>query len=205
MIRNRMTDPLIEWLRSFGDLSPTSGLIMTLVFVVAAFVFVPRTFLSLGVGGLYGLQAIPIILLSATLGSVLAFLIARHLFADRLQRRVDQHPQLRAIANAIDSESWRLVALLRFASPVPNSVQNYVFGLTRIRLWPYTLATFVFTIPQTLLYVYIGAVGRSILLEDLSSPLSRILMVISALCVASVFFLIWRKARTALATQPVAS
>ena len=74
---------------------------------------------------------------------------------------------MRAIADAVDEEGWRIVALLRFASPTPSSVQNYVFGVTRIGFWPYTLASLVFVIPQTVFYVYLGSVGRSLLLGDI--------------------------------------
>jgi uncharacterized membrane protein YdjX (TVP38/TMEM64 family) len=197
-----MTEHLIEWLRSWGDLSLKSGAVLALVFFLASFVLFPRTFLYLGVGGLYGLPAIPVVLASTTFGGVLAFLFARHLFSEPLQCRLNRHPHLRAIANAVDGESWRIVALLRFASPVPSSIQNYFFGLTRIRLWPYTWATFVFTVPQTILYLYLGSVGRSILLEDSSSPLSRIIMAVGAFCLATIVYLIWRKARTALTKLP---
>ena len=69
---------------------------------------------------------------------------------------------MRVIADAVDEEGWRIVALLRFASPTPSSVQNYVFGVTRIGFWPYTLASIVFVIPQTVFYVYLGSVGRSL-------------------------------------------
>jgi uncharacterized membrane protein YdjX (TVP38/TMEM64 family) len=141
-------------------------------------------------------------LASTTFGGVLAFLFARHLFSEALQCRLNRYPHLRAIANAVDGESWRIVALLRFASPVPSSIQNYFFGLTRIRLWPYTLATLVFSVPQTILYLYLGSVGRSILLEEFSSPLSRIIMVVGAFCLATIVYLIWRKARTALTKLP---
>jgi hypothetical protein len=42
---------------------------------------------------------------------------------------------LRAVVDAADSEGWRVVGLLRFWSPVPTIVQNYLFGLTGTRLW----------------------------------------------------------------------
>jgi uncharacterized membrane protein YdjX (TVP38/TMEM64 family) len=135
------------------------------------------------------------VIIGATTGSILAFLLARYLLADRVQRWIDQHPSLRAIANAVDAEGWRVVALLRFASPTPSSVQNYLFGITRIGFWPYALATVICTMPQTFLYVYLGAAGRSVLLADASSPLSQALMFISAGCLAATALLIWRKAR----------
>ena len=193
-----MTDILLEWLRSFGALSWFSGLMVASLFAAAAFVFVPRTFLTLGVGGLYGLSVIPVIVIGATLGGTVTFLIARYFLADRVQRWIDRHPSMRVIADAVDEEGWRIVALLRFASPTPSSVQNYVFGVTRIGFWPYTLASLVFIIPQTVFYVYLGSVGRSLLLGDISSPLGMFVMLAGAGCLAATAFLVWRKARASL-------
>jgi uncharacterized membrane protein YdjX (TVP38/TMEM64 family) len=193
-----MTEELTQWLQSLGTLSLGSAIILAVIFFLASFVFVPRTFLYLAVGGLYGFPIIPIILSSNVLGSICAFLLARHSLANPLRRKVDQYTQLRAIADAIDSESWRIVALLRFASPIPSAVQNYFFGFTRIGLWPYAIATFVFTLPQTFLYIYLGSIGRSILLEESSSPLSRILMLIGIASLLAVGSVVWRKARKAL-------
>jgi uncharacterized membrane protein YdjX (TVP38/TMEM64 family) len=198
---NGMTDFLMEWLHRFGELSLVSGLAVVFLFVIAAFVFIPRTFLTLGVGGIYGFSAIPLVILGATTGSILAFLLARHLFSDRVQRWIDRRPSLRTIANAVDAEGWHVVALLRFASPTPGSVQNYVFGITRIGFWPYALATFIFTMPQTVLYVSLGAAGRSFLVTDVSSPFSQGLMLIGAGCLVGTTFLIWRKARALSTAQ----
>ena len=201
-----MTEIVIEWLRNWGNLSLSSGIALGFIFVVANFVPFPRTFLCFGAGTIFGLWAIPIIATSTTVGGVLCFLSARHLLADRLQRRLDQQPRLRAVADVIDGESWRVVALLRLGSPIPTIVQNCFFGITRIRLRPYAFATFVFTIPQIVLYVYIGALGRAALMDDSSSSLNRGLMGIGAVCLITVVFLIWRKARIALAgtaTMPV--
>lgn len=196
--RGRVTDILIEWLRSFGALSLFSGFMVATVFAAAAFVFIPRTFLTLGVGGLYGLPVVPFILIGATLGSILAFLIVRYFLAAYVQRWIDRHRSLRIIADAVDEEGWRIVALLRFASPTPSSVQNYVFGVTRIGFWPYALASLVFTIPQTVFYVYLGSVGRSVLLGDVSSPVGATATLAAAGCLAGTAFLIWRKARASL-------
>ena len=68
--------------------------------------------------------------------------------------------------NAVNAEGWRIVALCRLASPIPSTIQNAIFGLTRIELWPYLWATFLFTIPQTILYVYLGAIGKAALLGE---------------------------------------
>ena len=148
-------------------------------------------------GALYGLPAIAVIVPGATAGAVLAFLAARHLFSARVQRRIDQHQRLRAIANAIDNEGWRIVALIRIASPIPSTVGNYLFGLTRIGLLPFALTTFVFIIPQTALFVYIGHVGRTALIENSTSPLNLVVIALAVISVTAVFMLIRRRLRAA--------
>jgi uncharacterized membrane protein YdjX (TVP38/TMEM64 family) len=189
-----MTDALSELLHHWSGLGTVSGIALALVFFSSGLILVPRTFLCLAAGALYGMPAIPIILFSTTAAGMVAFLLARHLFRDWLQRRLDQSSlYLRVIADAIDEEGWRIVGLLRFGSPIPTAVQNYLFGLTRIGLLPFTLATFAFTIPQVVLYVSIGAAGRSTLLEDGSSPLKRILMGVGLLTMIGLIVLIaWR-------------
>jgi uncharacterized membrane protein YdjX (TVP38/TMEM64 family) len=120
-------------------------------------------------------------------GGFLAFLLARHLFSARLQTYFDARPHLRRIAVAVDEEGWRVVALLRFASPLPNAVQNYMFGLTRIGFLPFAITTFLFAIPQVVLYVYLGSTGRAILLDEDLSTLNRVLLgvgLISLVCAA---------------------
>ena len=84
------------------------------------------------------------------------------------------------------------------ASPTPSSVQNYVFGVTRIGFWPYAIASLAFTIPQTVFYAYLGSVGRSVLLGDVSSPVGSAVTLTGVACLGGTVFLIWRKARASL-------
>ena len=200
-----MIDTVVQWLHRWDHLDSASAAALVVIFVMAGLVLIPRTFLCIAAGAIFGPATIPIILPSTTLGGVLAFLLSRYIFADPLQRALDKRPRLRAVADALDSEGWRVVALLRFGSPVPNAVQNYLFGLTRIGLLPFTVATFAFTIPQVALYVYIGAAGRAAMLDDTSSTLSRILMGIGALTLATVTLLIAIKSRAALRRHSASS
>ena len=94
-------------------------------------------------------------------------------------------------------DGWRIVALIRIASPIPSTVGNYLFGLTRIGLLPFAVTTFVFIIPQTALCVYIGYVGRAALIENSTSPLNLIIMALAAISITTVFLLIRRRLRAA--------
>lgn len=178
-----------------GLLGVNSSITLALIFLVASFVFIPRTLLCLGAGATFGLPAIFVILPGTTLGGILAFLAARYLFHNQVQRYVNTRPRLQRIAGAVDQEGWRFVALLRFASPLPNALQNYMFGLTQIRLVPFAVATFVFTIPQIIMYVYLGSAGRSALLDSGLSTLSSFLICVGLVSMAAAMGLVLRRVR----------
>ena len=204
MLNYVMDHMLVQWIESTGEINVASAAVLVLVFILGGLVLIPRTVLCLAAGVFFGLPAVPIILPSTTIGGVLAFLLARYLLRERLQHELDRRPHLRAIADGIDREGWRLVGLLRFGSPVPTAVQNYLFGLTRIELLPFTIATFFFTIPQVTLYVYLGAAGRAAVLDNQSSALSRILLGIGIATLAGVVALVVRSSRAAFrrASEP---
>jgi uncharacterized membrane protein YdjX (TVP38/TMEM64 family) len=194
---SQLTQLLVDFLRRWGELSPTSAAVLALVFVAGGLVPVPRTFLTLAAGVVFGMAAIPIIIPSTTAGCLIAFLFARYLFAARLWRYVERKPKLLAVMNAVNAEGWRIVALCRLASPIPSTIQNALFGLTRIGLWPYTWSTFLFTIPQIIVYAYLGAVGKTALLGE-SRGVNLGLMIAGGLTFLAVVLMITRRVRASM-------
>ena len=192
-----VTQALVDFLRRWGELSPSSAAVLALVFVAGGLVPVPRTFLTLAAGVVFGMAAIPIIMPATTTGCLIAFLVARYLFADRLWRWIERKPKLLAIMNAVNAEGWRIVALCRLASPIPSTIQNALFGLTRIGLWPYLWSTFVFTTPQIILYSYLGAIGKAALLGE-SEGLNLGVMIAGGLTFLAVVLLITRRVRASM-------
>jgi uncharacterized membrane protein YdjX (TVP38/TMEM64 family) len=151
---------LIELIRGLNDSSFSGIVILTALFALGAIIFVPRTLMSVAAGMAYGLAAVPVSLIGSTVGAVLGFGLARYLFRAPLERAALARPKWRALLRAVDDEGWRIVGLFRLGAPVPATIQNYLFGLTRIGLLPYVLATLLGNLPQTVLYVYLGAVGK---------------------------------------------
>ena len=91
-----------------------------------------------------------------------------------------------------------IVGLFRLGAPIPATIQNYVFGLTRIGIWSDILATVLGALPHTILYLCLGAVGRM----TLSGP-SRldniVAMVVSTAITPVVTLRVSTKAKAALA------
>ena len=192
--------PVLEIMRHNGTPDLPGLAVLAAVFVITGLLPIPRTPLCIAAGAIFGFWSALVIVPSTTIGGAVGFLLARHVLAGRL-RRLAARLSWRVILEAIDSESWRIVALMRFGGPMPTVAQNYLFGLTNIGFMACMATTFFFIIPQICLYTYLGSLGRAALLDQNGAPLGWALGLIAAACMAVAFALVARKVRMALATD----
>ncbi len=149
---------LIDWIEGIGIWGP---LIFGLLYVAAVVALLPGSALTLAAGALFGLIGGTIVAsLASTTGAALAFLIGRYLARRRIQALLRRYPTFDAMDKAINENGWKIVALLRLSPAVPFNLQNYLYGLTGIRFWPYLLTSWLAMLPTTFLYVYLGDLGR---------------------------------------------
>jgi uncharacterized membrane protein YdjX (TVP38/TMEM64 family) len=184
-----LTQDIVDWLQRLGELSVWSALALGLFFAAVGLVVLPRTPLIVAAGATFGLAAAPIILIGGTLGSTVAFLLSRSIASNRFQGWLGRHPTLQTVAHAVELEGWKIVALLRLGVPIPNAATNYMLGLTRIGFPSYVLASMIFSIPQIVLFCFIGSAGRATLLDG-SNALSSLISI--ALAVALIALISWR-------------
>jgi uncharacterized membrane protein YdjX (TVP38/TMEM64 family) len=131
-------------------------------YALAAVAFVPGSLLTLAAGALFGLvKGTVLVLLGATLGASLAFLIARYAARRRIEERLRSSPRFAAIDRAIASQGLRIAFLLRLSPVFPFNLLNYALGVTRVRFRDSLLAC-LGMLPGTLLYVYYGKVGGDV-------------------------------------------
>ncbi|HEY9148095.1 MAG TPA: TVP38/TMEM64 family protein, partial [Gammaproteobacteria bacterium] len=134
---------LEQWVANAGMAGP---LLFMLIYALGTVLFLPGSVLTLAGGAIFGPVWGTLYNLSgATLGATLAFLIARYLAADWVERK--SGGKLKQIKNGVEGEGWRFVAFVRLVPLFPFNVLNYALGLTRIRLWHYLLATYVCMLP----------------------------------------------------------
>jgi len=124
---------------------------------------VPRAVVCVGAGAVLGWSALWPAMAGTAIGTTLGFVLARFVFQDFIQRFAAARPRVRAIMRAIDAEGWRLVGLLRLASPLPGPVINFACGVTGIAFGDYFLASVFGVLPQTLLFIYLGKAGSAAL------------------------------------------
>ena len=129
------------------------------IYAIATVFFLPGSVLTLAGGALFG----PVLgtfynLTGATIGAVLAFLVARYLASDWVEQKTGG--RLRQLKEGVEEEGWRFVAFVRLVPLFPFNLLNYALGLTRIRLSHYLIATYLFMLPGAIAYTYLGYAGR---------------------------------------------
>jgi uncharacterized membrane protein YdjX (TVP38/TMEM64 family) len=191
---------IIDILHGSAHLGVPGLVIFGAGFVVISLTFVPRPPACVAAGLVYGVSAFPLVLVSSTLGAVAGFVLARGLLRAQFRKAIEQRPSWRRVVDAIDSQGWTLLLLLRLASPVPGSATTYIAGLTSIRAWPYTTATFLGLAPQSLLFVLLGAAGPAALGGSMST-LKLSLMTTGLVTTGVIIWQIGRRLRASLSSQ----
>ncbi len=141
------------------DSGPLAPVFFMLAYMLSTVLFLPGSVLTLLGGALFG----PVLgtfysLTAATLGAMLAFLIARYLASDWVTQK--SSGKLKQLMLGVESEGWRFVAFTRLVPLFPFNLLNYALGLTKISFSQYSLATYIFMLPGAIAYTYLGYIGK---------------------------------------------
>ena len=147
----------LTWIRDLGAIGP---LVFAGIYVIAAVALVPGSILTLGAGVVFGIvKGTLVVIVSATLGATAAFLVGRYLARDWVASKIKGNEKFQAIDRGVAEEGWKIVGLTRLSPVFPFNLLNYAFGITRVSLKDYVLASFFGMLPATLMYVYIGSLA----------------------------------------------
>jgi len=191
---------LNDWISGLGVWGPV---VLALMYIVATVLFVPGTILTLAAGAIFGLgTGFVVVSIGSTIGAALAFLIARYFAREKVAAMASRNRRFGAIDKAIEEGGWKIVALLRLSPAIPFNLQNYLYGLTAVRFWPYVLTSWVAMLPGTFLYVYLGHVTGAALGGDRErSPAEWAMLAVGLLATIAVTVYVTRLARNKLNEQ----
>jgi uncharacterized membrane protein YdjX (TVP38/TMEM64 family) len=161
-------DRVRQWLTARADALGAAGpVLLTLAMVAAVLVLLPVTPFGLLAGAVYGVVGGAAINFAASTASASAgFWIARRLARGPVARAVGRYPRLRAAYAALGGpDGWKVVAAVRVGHAGPLGLQNYFFGISPIRFWPFLLVSCAVMLPGAFLYSYLGAVAPAALAE----------------------------------------
>ena len=125
-------------LAAYRNLHPftTSAVYVAIYITVAALSLPGAALMTLTGGAIFGLiWGTALANIAASIGATLAFLSARFLFAETIERKFAN--QISAINQGIDKDGAFYLFSLRLVPVVPFFVINVVMGLTRLPVWTF--------------------------------------------------------------------
>ena len=204
------TLPVSDWLEQLARLNEQYPVAVPVLYVAAVSVATVALFpgwISMMLGGLlFGLlPGLPFALLGITAGAFGGFLAGRALGRSWVEQRMGDSLKLQALDEAVNTQSFYIVFLTRFAIVLPFNVLNYAFGLTRVAPATYVAATALGMLPAVLLYVYLGTLADdfgAILAGDVRPAGGAYwIAAVAIVAVAAVIWIVQRAARRALQQQ----
>ena len=149
-------DNLKVWFEGLGMVAP---LVFILVWIAACVFFLPGSPVTVVGAFVFGpIWGTVYSLIGATIGATAAFLMGRYAARGMVEGLIQRNRALQKIDEGVERQGWRMLMITRLVPVFPFNAQNYVYGLTRIRLLTYVLLTFVFMAPGTAAYNF--AAGR---------------------------------------------
>ena len=154
----------LDWIRGLG---PLGIAVFALIYVMACIFFIPGSVLTLGAGASFGVvKGSAIVSLSSTIGAACAFLIGRYLARNWVESKIEGNQKFKAVDDAVAKEGWKIVGLTRLSPLFPFNLLNYAYGVTKVALRDYVLASWIGMMPGTVMYVYIGSLAGDVATLD---------------------------------------
>ncbi len=148
------------WIKDLGPLGP---LLFIGLYVIVTVLFLPASLMTIGGGFIFGpFAGCLYVVIGATIGANLAFLIGRYLARDRVAKLIEGNKAFKAIDKAIAQGGWKIVGLIRLSPAFPFNVLNYALGLTRVSFTDNIIGT-MGIIPGAFAYSYLGSLSESLI------------------------------------------
>ena len=187
----------LDWVAKLGLWGPV---MFTGLYIVAAVLLIPGSILTLGAGAVFGfVRGTLMVSVASTLAAACAFLIGRYMARDAVARRIEGNERFAAIDRAVAEEGWKIVFLTRLSPVFPFAWLNYGFGLTRVKLGHYILASWIGMLPGTAMYVYLGTLANVASVQRTRTLGEWVLYGVGLLATVAVTLFVTRIARKALA------
>jgi uncharacterized membrane protein YdjX (TVP38/TMEM64 family) len=137
-----------------------------LIYMVTVALSIPGAALLTVLGGfLFGwLIAGVLVVVAATAGATVVFLVARTSLGDVLARRAG--PRLNALAKGFRDDAFNYLLFLRLVPVFPFWLVNIAPGLFNVRLATFVTATLVGIVPGTFAFAFLGSGLDSIIAEQ---------------------------------------
>jgi uncharacterized membrane protein YdjX (TVP38/TMEM64 family) len=143
-------ETLRQWIEGYGGLAP---FVYVLIYALAPSLLLPGLPITIAGGVLFGpFWGVVYTITGATIGACIAFLVARYVARDWVERKL-RSPRWRRLDEGVEKHGWKVVAFTRLIPLFPFNLLNYAFGLTRIKFLHYAVPTFFCMLPACIAFI----------------------------------------------------
>ena len=175
------------WVASFGEIAP---LVYIGLYLLSTVFFLPGAPVTVLAGFIFGpLWGVFYASVASIISVSVAFLIARYVARDLVERWVKNNAQFRKIDEQVDEQGWRILMVTRLVPIFPFNLQNYAYGLTSLRFSTFVIVSAIFMLPGTAVFVQLGGafvsgegnIGKTLLYLGIAGVLMLVLSLLPKL------------------------
>ncbi len=143
-----------EWINSFGYFA---YIVFVIIYVICVIIPLPAATMTIFGGIIFGVVRGTLLSLTGyIIGATLAFLLTRYLFRDYIVKKLGNTTMFKKIENGVEKNGVDFLILTRLVPIFPITLQNYIYGVTNMKLGVYVVVSAITMFPGVFLYTFLA-------------------------------------------------
>ena len=181
---NNLYNNVENIIKNSGNLAPITYMILMIIAIIIS--PIPASPLAIIGGAVFGnWLGMIYTLIGATIGAVLAFLIARFFLREYISKKLEKNKFYAKIKGRNEENIARIILITRLMPQVSFDLVSYAAGLTKLNVLTFVIVTFIGMIPIVFLLSFFGSI--------IHPYLPTILLIITIFFVVYLMYLIFKK------------
>ena len=164
-----------------------------LYIVCVAFSVPVASYLTLIGGAIFNWLALPVVVISATIGATIIFILSKSILANYFSKKIVK--KYKGLETGFSKNHFYYLLFLRLIPFAPFFIVNILAGIVNMRIISYVFATFVGIIPGTTIYIFTGITFSELFQNSqipefniISSKYFLIILLLSILSLSPIIF-----------------
>ena len=164
-----------------------------LYIVCVAFSVPVASYLTLIGGAIFNWLALPVVVISATIGATIIFILSKSILANYFSKKIIK--KYKVLEKGFSKNHFYYLLFLRLIPFAPFFIVNILAGIVNMRIISYVFATFIGIIPGTTIYIFTGITFSELFQNSeipefniISSKYFLIILLLSILSLSPIIF-----------------
>ena len=166
-----------------------------LYIVCVAFSIPVASYLTLIGGAIFNWLALPVVVISATIGATIIFILSKSILANYFSKKIIK--KYKSLEKGFSKNHFYYLLFLRLIPFAPFFVVNILAGIVNMRIISYFFATFIGIIPGTTIYIFTGITFSELFqnsqIPEFNITSSKYFLIILLLSILSLSPIIFKK------------